>query len=200
MAEYPNINIVSSEIVGSGEIYAYYYAVKYRPFSKFIVLHDSMFLQGKLPDIDIKTVKFLWHFDTYLGGAVEAQERDTNPYFIEFCKQSEKERIYKLYYDKNKWYGCYAVTSIICLSFLDEIFCTFEFENAIKNVKLRYHREAMERVFALLCFLLDDKLFDNPSLLGNILTDYEHAYSERWEHYANGHRNKCMINKVWTGR
>lgn len=198
-SEYHNIEIHDCDIVCSGEIYAYYYAYKHRPFSKFIVLHDSMFLQGKLPDIDTKTVKFLWHFDTYLGGNRDAKI-DTNPYFINFCKIDEQEKIYDLYYDKSKWYGCFAVTSIITLSFLDKIFETYEFENAIKNVNCRHHREAMERVFALLCLLLDDKLFDDPSLFGNILTDYDNAYTVNWSHYVNGYRNKCLINKVWTGR
>jgi hypothetical protein len=201
-----NVDIKYSELKGSGEIYGYYYAWKYRPFKKFFVLHDSMFLQDKLDD-QVDTVRFLWHFDTYLGGTnngsysrSELEERDLNAFFITFCKEDQRQQIFDLYYDKNNWYGCFGVASLIDLSFLDKVFDTFDFENVIKNVKCRPHREAMERIFALLCILLDKTIVQTPSMFGNILKDYQNAYSNKWSNYINGYRTNCLINKVWSGR
>jgi hypothetical protein len=195
---FTNIQIYTSEIPGAGEIYAYYFAYKYKPFKHFVVLHDSMFLQRHLPITQIQTVKFLWHFDTHLGTDDTEKHTDPNIYFINMCNNIPY--ITNLYYNKRKWHGCFGVSSIINIHFLSKLFIQFNFENVINNVNCRQHREAMERVFALLCFLLDNKLFYNPSLFGNILTNYRFSYSVNWHHYLKGYRDHCTINKVWSGR
>jgi hypothetical protein len=200
--EFSNIHIVSSEIQGSGEVYGYYYAYKYRPFERFVVLHDSMFLQGRVAEFDSspETVKFLWHFGTYLGGYEDTKDTDMNPYFIKFCKENTRQSILNLYYNKHHWLGCFGVASFINLKFLDKLFEIFDFENVIKHVHCRQHREAMERVYALLCMLLDTNLFYNPSMFGDIQY-YDRGYGGvQWSDYANGCRSRCMINKVWSGR
>lgn len=196
--EFPNIKIYKSEISGSGEIYGYYYAYKYKPFVKFVVLHDSMFLQRKLPITEIQTVKFLWHFDTHLGKEIFKKNSDPNVNFINMCNRIQD--INTLYYNKQKWYGCFGVSSLINIHFLNKLFEEFNLENVINNVNCREHREAMERIFALLCFLLDNSLIHNPSLFGNILTNYKYSYSINWHHYLKGYRDLCPINKVWSGR
>lgn len=205
--EFDNILIEESEIKGCGEVYGYYYGWKYKPFKRFFVLHDSMFIKKKIDENkinNIKTVKFLWHFDKYLGKhRHEANiNNDNNLFFIQFCNENKINEITELYYEKNKWYGCFGVSSFIHIDFLNQIFDFFGFEKTIQNVNCRAHREAMERVFALLCFLLDNTLLNNPSLFGNILTDYTNAYMIKWQSYLSNIKinNNYTIIKVWSGR
>jgi len=49
-----NCDVVHSEFPGRGEILPYYYFYKKQPFSKAVVLHDSVFIQKK---IDIHFIK-----------------------------------------------------------------------------------------------------------------------------------------------
>jgi hypothetical protein len=196
MNEYYNIEIVDSEYQGAGEILGYYYGWKYRPFHKYVVLHDSMFLQSKLPES--QNTRFLWHFDTYLGQGINGTN-DTNVTFINYCDQ--KEKLLNLYFDKNAWLGCFGVSSLVTLDFLDVLFSQYNFLNCIKEVKVRHHREAMERVFALIVFLEEPLLKIKSSFFGNILTDYPNAYAVKWEDYINGYRNyNIAVNKVWSSR
>jgi hypothetical protein len=200
--EFNNISIIESEFPGAGEIYGYYYGWKYRPFTKFVVLHDSMFLKKKLPII-YKNAKFLWHFDKYLGGTADAYEKDTNYKFIEYLKPSIKSAVLDLYYDKESWTGCFGVSSVICIDFLDILFEKYGLLDAIKMVTCRHEREAMERIFALLCYLEDPSMKKRPSIYGNILTDYPGAYSINWEIYTQYLRNapnQYNIYKIWSGR
>ena len=197
MKEFTNIKIVISEYHGAGEILGYYYGWKYRPFNKFIVMHDSMFLQQKIPCINQNLV-FLWHFDKYLGQSVDGCNNDNNVTFINYC--GNKENLFKLYYDKSSWLGCFGVSSIITLEILDIIFTKYNFLNCIKNVKIRHDREAMERVFALIAFLEEPLLKTKVSIMGNILTDYPYSFNLKYVNYVNGYRNSLPIIKVWSGR
>jgi hypothetical protein len=195
---YDNVEIVKSEFPGCGEVYGYYYGWKYTPFKHFIVLHDSMFLKEKLPVLKQKVI-FLWHFDKYLGQGIEG-EGDGNPYFIKFCKEETIKPLLDLYYEKSKWYGCFGVTSLISFDLVDLIFKKYDFENCIKNVKTRHHREAMERVFALICFLEESKLRFFPSICGNIL-QFNESYNYTWDNYVHKRLNgNKLIIKVWSGR
>jgi hypothetical protein len=46
---------------------------------------------------------------------------------------------------------------------------------------------------------LDTNLFYHPSVFGDIKY-YDRGYSVKWSDYAEGYRNQCAINKVWSGR
>lgn len=209
--EFNNILIEKSEIHGCGEVYGYYYAWKYNPFKRFFVLHDSMFFNNKMDETklnNVKTVKFLWHFDKYLSPSpLLNTNNDNNLRFIKYCNcdsdNSDKiNEVIELYYNNQKWVGCFGVASFIHLDFLNQIFDVFGFEKSIQNVNCRNHREGMERVFALLCFMLDETLLANPSLFGNILTDYRNAYFMKWNNYislAPEYKNYTII-KIWSGR
>jgi hypothetical protein len=197
---YNNVTFVSSEYKGAGEILGYYYAWKYKPFESFIVLHDSMFLNYKLPKLEQKTI-FLWHFDKYLGKNITDVDitNDTNLLFINYCKETERKKMLDIYYDKSKWVGCFGVASIASLDFVNTLFEKYDFESCIKNVKVRHDREAMERVYAILAFLEEPKLHVNKSLFGNILIDYKNAYFYKYNNYINDKYNYKMI-KIWSGR
>jgi hypothetical protein len=197
---YTNVTIVQAEYPGAGEVLGYYYGWKNKPFKKFVVLHDSMFLQSKLPEsIAEQEVIFLWHFCTYLGQGVEGYNKDNNVTFINHCKPEQQPALFKLYYDKSAWFGNFGVSSVVSLDLVERIFTNYNFLNIIQKIKNRHDREAMERVFALIAYLEEPLLKIKPSLLGNI-KDYKNSYAIRWEHYKNGYRTNCAVNKVWSGR
>jgi hypothetical protein len=195
---YKNVKVVQldKEFAKSGEILGYYYAWKFKPFEKFVVLHDSMFVNSKFDILpNDYEVQFLWHFDKYLGQPRGAKaESDFNVYFIEKCKHSES--LLELYFDKTKWLGCFGVAAICTLSLINKCFEYYELENVILQVKSRSHREAMERLFALLMYdSFTDKIA--PSLNGSILdipqiNFYQYMYQEKNENR--------IIYKVWSGR
>lgn len=198
--QFHDVEIFNSEILGCGEVYGYYYAWKYKPFKTFVVLHDGMFLKSKLLSLtNNQKVIFLWHFDEYLGQG-ENGEGDSNPYFIKMLKEETINSMFDLYYKKEKWFGCFGVTSIITLELVNLMFQKYNFYDCIKNVSNRHHREAMERIFALICFLEEKKLLLKPSICGNILSISE-SYNYTWEHYIKGIKfeNK-LITKIWSGR
>lgn len=197
-AEYTNVSLVQSDYPKAGEILGYYYGWKYRPFKTMVVMHDCMFLQSKLPELT-QSVLFLWHFDTYLGQGIEGAANDTNVTFLNYCEPNTD--LFKLYYAKADWLGCFGAASLITLDCVDRIFANYNFLKCVQEVKSRPEREAMERVFAILAYMVEPRLKEKPSLLGNILTDYPGAYQVNWQNYAEGYRNpNIMINRVWSGR
>ena len=207
---YNNIIFAQSEYKGAGEILGYHYAYKYKLFETFIVLHDSMFLNYKLPKIN-QSIIFLWHFSKYLRKNKANRNNsninnDINLLFISYCKERERENMLNLYYSKTKWVGCFGVASIVSLEFINMIFNKYDLENCIKNVKTKEHRESMERVLAILSFLEEPKLENNKSLFGNILCDYNNSFAYNYNNYINdinninnNNKNYKMI-KIWAGR
>lgn len=194
--EFVNILLKKSEIVGSGEGYAYYYAWKYRPFKKFIVMHDSMFFNKKVNFDHIIDVKFLWHFHNYNWFNETYLDM-----LLENC--STTNDFLNLFNNKNQWYGCFGVCSVITLDFLDKLFHDFHLEKVIERVNCRDHRMCLERIFAVLCFLIHDdkeKMYSNPSIFGNIHNS-KNAFHQRWNHYINkdyDDHSECI--KIWSGR
>lgn len=187
---FDNISIVfsESELKGAGEILGYYYAWKYNPFKQFVVLHDSMFMQEKLPIIDTN-VKFLWHFDQYCH--LDHFENLIN-------KIDDSFRFYLLdLYHKSTCNGCFGVSSIIKSDFLKILFRKYDLEKFIHNIKTRLDRESIERIFALICILNEPTLIHNPSIYGDILKNY--TWGLTWEQYKNTNLSYKMI-KIFSGR
>jgi hypothetical protein len=200
---FDNIEIVESEYKRAGEVLGYFYGWKHRPFKKFVVLHDSMFIQEKIDFNSYhQNILFLWHFDTYLGQTQQQWDSgsiDNNKNFIEHLKGDTIKIVKKLYLDKSSWLGCFGVSSFVTLEFVDLIFDKYDFLNVIKKINSRHDRETMERVFALLGFLEEIKLKDNPSILGNIINEYPYA-GLRWYQYKQITNPKTKIIKIFSGR
>lgn len=195
---YNNVTIVTleKEFARAGEILGYYYAWKFKPFEKFVVLHDSMFIHSKFDIINNPyEVQFLWHFDTYLGqnrGATA--DCDGNVFFIEKCKNSDQ--LLNLYFDKTKWLGCFGVASMCTLNIVNQCFEIYNLENVILQVKTRPNREAMERLFALMMYnSFPTKI--SPSLNGSILDVKQINF---YQYNYNHEKSDKIMHKIWTGR
>ena len=119
---FKNIEIVESEFKGAGEALGYYYVWKHRPFKKFVVMHDSMFIQEKIDFSRFdQNIVFLWHFDTYLGQTREQWDSgssDNNKNFIEHLKPEQINSVKNLYLDKSAWLGCFGVSSFVTIQFV----------------------------------------------------------------------------------
>ncbi len=185
--------VVKSEFSGAGEILAYYYYWKLRPFEKAVMIHDAVFIHTQIPVDNIDTVKFMWHFEhTWDDPASEA-------FFL--GKLSVGHEIVEKYNQKTDWWGCFGVQSVINLDFLDRLVEKYDLFALLPYVKIRLHRCYMERVFALLCTLEDPNLAYEPSIYGLIQTHqrWGYTYAEYFSSKLEGAVYRPVV-KVWTGR
>ena len=61
--EYQNVSVVQSEYPKRGELLPYYYFFKNHYWENAVIIHDSVFIQTRVPYIKLKTnVLPLWHF------------------------------------------------------------------------------------------------------------------------------------------
>lgn len=186
-ADMTNVAVVESEYHGRGELLAYYYFYKLKPFDKAIVIHDSVFIQKYINFQSTDPVSFLWNFqhtwDTPHG---EIQ-------LIQHLKDSE--RLYPLHMSQDKWLGCFGVMSVIDYVFLSNLQDTYGFFNLLNHVTHRGARCHLERVFALLCYA---ELGNVKSFLGDIHAHYTNSFT--FEKYISSGIVDSNIIKVFTGR
>ena len=186
--------VIKSEFPQSGELLGYYYFYKTRMFSQAVILHDSVFLQERLPVVK-KPVSFLWHFA--YPPAYPKEEKQ----FVR--KLRHHHSLLHLYEKKNKWFGCFGVQSVIRLDYLDFLETKYGlFKLLLPFIKNRFDRQCIERVFALVCSVECSYLLETPSLFGNI-----HTYPIKWGFTLDDMKNKpkslvfhVPAIKVWTGR
>jgi hypothetical protein len=152
--------VIQSEFPTCGELLAYYYFQKTRPFERAVIIHDSVFINESINFDDIKDVKFLWDFT-----------HDWNNPEIEACiikLMDPSEKLFELYNNTNLWVGCFGAMTVITLDFIDKIFKKETMEFLIKCIRSRKERMAFERILACLCILEKPSLIQEPSIFGNI--------------------------------
>jgi len=188
-----NCFVIQSEFPGAGELLGYYYFHKYKLFDKAIVIHDSSFLNSKLPVENINTARFIWHF---------SHEWNIPSAEIELLQVlNNAEWLTNIYNDTNKWKGCFGIQSVITYTFLDTIMTKYNLVDLFKLVNHRNTRCNMERVFGLLCCAEDPDINKHPSIMG-LIHDCEdfgtvsfNRYKEHFLQYAH-----LSIIKTWAGR
>ena len=106
------------------------------------------------------------------------------------------------YYEKDNWYGCYGLQSIIDYNFLNSIVEKYDLFILLKYINSRSIRMNLERIFSVLCTYEYDNLKENPSLYG-IIHHYIH-WGYTFESYLmdieKSKLNHYDLIKVWTGR
>jgi hypothetical protein len=148
---------------------------------------------------NIVDVNYLWYFPNqqkiykYLPYAMLCD-------MIMHLNSTETNNLIKLLYTKD-WYGCFGVTSIITLEFLETVQNRFNFLNLVNYVTCRKEREALERIFALCCYSI---INTNKYYLNNIMTNYN-SFKITYDDYMNQYiinkwNNVGNIIKVWYGR
>lgn len=189
-----NCFIVQSEYWGRGEILAYYYYHKYRPFEKAVILHDSTFVNKYIIDFyNVENVRFLWSF---IHNYDKPELEETY-----LSQLSHSEELIKFHKNLEEWDGCFGVQSVISFSFLDSIFQKYNLFCLMDSILSRNERYHFERIFAVICsYELREK---DISMFGKI-----HSYSWGWgytfEQYLNhkitGEIKHLPLVKVWCGR
>jgi hypothetical protein len=107
------------------------------------------------------------------------------------------------FFHSQKWHRCFGVQSIIHLSFLEQIEEHFEFFLLLNRLETRENRMSLERIFGMLCCILDPTLFENPSLYGNVCLDYM-KWGYTFDQYLTDKKINQLPNypmiKIWTSR
>jgi hypothetical protein len=194
-----NIIYIQSEYPGSGELLPYFYLYKYKFFERALIIHDSLFLQSP-PSLEeilkIETVKFLWIIPGWYD-----REDDI---FAVLGNLPNVSGLVKFFHSQ-KWYRCFGVQSIIHISFLEQMEEHFELFLLLNQLKTRENRMSLERIFGMLCSILDPTLFQNknPSLYGNICLDYM-KWGYTFNQYLCDKKTNQIPNypmiKIWTSR
>jgi hypothetical protein len=195
MSKYENVTLIRSEFPGRGELLPYYYMHKLHLFDKAYILHDSIFIQKKLPH-QSGNFKLLWT----AGHFCNIKEEDL--FLIEkLSKSNDMEAFYK---EESKWKMCFGVMSFVSFEALTNIQNEYNFFNLLNFVISRQHRCSLERVYALCLYHYyqnDEKEKDSMiPQFGDI-----HKYIGWGTSYKNIMRNpeiysKLDLIKVWTGR
>lgn len=189
-----NIIYIQSEYPGTGELLPYFYFYKYRFFKRALIIHDSVFLQSppSLEEIrQIQTVQFLWTIPHWYN--CEEDIFSMIQYLI------NPSGLIHFYRDK-KWTGCFGAQSIIHYDFLEKIE-QFELFELLYHIKTRENRMSLERIFGMLCHILDPNLHKKPSLYGNIC-DYN-IWGYTFDRYIEDKKTNLPpypMLKVWTSR
>lgn len=209
-----NCIILKSEFPGRGELLAYYYFLKMRPFDRAMIIHDSVFIQPSFVEqleaklLAVENAKFIWDFPHYYDDTPGEK-----PYFqllgeglmgYPKCNRGLIEDICYFHGVQMEWRGCFGVMSVITYDFLkhlDEKFHPFQWFEKVVSRNQRYY---IERVFAVLCCL--EERTACHSLLGDIYK-YSIPWEYQWEDYLmdkseKRNRNflKSPIVKVWSRR
>ena len=200
-----NCEIVYSEFPKRGELLGYYYLYTKRYFKKAMIIHDSLFVKQYISDIEnIHDCKFLFHC---------THQWDDDAIILKCLQTSlpNSKTIIPAFFQKDKWFLCFGVQSVITLEFLNRLQNHYQFFNLLKCITSRDRRMALERIFGLLCTLEKPELGQDPSIFGNIHDYMEWGYSYNnyvkditRMHLGNSQVlqkiQRLQVIKVWTGR
>ena len=211
--DYENVTIVQSEFIKRGELLPYYYFWKNHYWENAVIIHDSVFIQNRIPYITLKVnVLPLWHF----GGI----HRNENQYLCSKIAGYLKNNIrvkQMIHYNNNdlsnsmcinskkdNWNGVFGVQSYIKYNFLNSLQEKYAIFNMLKCIQSRADRCCLERIMGIIFFLEDPTVRSIPSLFGsitNVIAKYgEISYDKHIEIIKkNGKANSPYV-KVWTGR
>ena len=160
----------------------YYYYLKNNIFDTVCIIHDSVFINSNI-DTNIDCYKILWSFE---------HNWDNENREIELLSYINDQNLINFYNNKDKWFGCFGLMTIIShkyLSFLDE---KYNFENILNYIRNREDRMCFERIFA--CMLQYN--YPRSVFLGNI-----HKYCMYGTSFEELETVKHLpIIKVWTYR
>jgi hypothetical protein len=197
--------IYEAEYRGRAELLPYMYFLRLRPFSRAVILHDSVFLQKRLDveegDLDAgKGIRFLWSIPHRFDESIYNQIHR----LIDGLKRLEKherDEVRRYYtHGKEEWLGCFGVMSIVDHSWLEALEARYHLiEDLLPLIHSRNDRSALERVFAVVAYHHQKKDVQ-PSLLGNIIgyIPWGGTFSQYLLQYDT--YQTYPVIKVWTGR
>lgn len=186
-----NCIIIQSEYPNCGELLAYYYFHKIKPFDIAIIIHDSTFIQSSFLE-HVDTIKFLWTFKHNYNNHNDELK------LINHLKADKIDELKYTHSNQTLWSGCFGLQSIITLKFLELLESEYNIFNLVAIIDNRKERCNTERIFAVLCHNLNKKLIKSNSIFGNIHKYIKWGYS--YDEYISDSNNTRKIIKIWTGR
>ena len=184
-----NCIFVQSEFIGRGELLAYYYFYKLKPFEKAVVIHDSCFMQQKIDFDIVSDFSFLWADLVHVF-----DDDDENMKLINQLKC--KEELTELYQNKEKWAVSFGIMSVIHIDFLEKLVNNYDFFNLLNVVTCRKERMCLERIFGLICSHQKPYM---TALLGSIQM-FPKKFTYVYTDYITDKIENQPILKVWSGR
>lgn len=190
---YIDIELIQSNYHQRGEILPYYYLYIKQLFNRCLIIHDSVFINKYIDFTKYNDeIYYLWHFDHNCNNLIDENK---------MMKILNNEKIIEKY-DEKKWYGCFGVQTLISYNFVEKLQNNFKIFDLLKYIDNRSKRMNFERVFSVLCTLLDNNIFENESLYGNIHNYMEWGYN--YDKYI-ADENKDILKKydlikIWNGR
>ena len=188
-----DVKVKNSIYKKRGEILPYYYLYLLKLFKRCLIIHDSVFINKYINFNKYKKdIHFLWHFDHECNNLADENT---------MMKLLNNDIIINKY-DEKKWLGCFGVQTIINYSFVEKLHENFKIFDLIKYIDTRSKRMNFERIFSVLCNLLDENLFYNKSVYGNIKNYINWGYN--FDDYINDKNSNKIDNyyliKTWNGR
>lgn len=200
--EYKNIQLITSEYPGRGELLPYYYFYKYRYFPNAVILHDSVFFHKRIhfEKLAQERIMPLWHFDLdeNINNCLRLSKYLCNSDLFTSKLVTDATNIFA-YKSQDIWYGCFGVQSYINHEFLSMIQAKYNIFRLLNVVLTRTDRCSLERVMGSIFYTESPNLYKRPSLLGDIWKDQKWGYSFE-EYCANYKHTYKPLVKVWTGR
>jgi hypothetical protein len=209
---YQNIEVVKSEYHRRGELLPYYYFWKNRYWENAVIMHDSVFIQRRIPYIKLRVnVLPLWHF----GGDFRKENSQNSLRIARYLKNGfeiRKEFQKNLYNFENKmiisnktmnWNGTFGVQSFINHGFLSKIQEKYGLFNMLHCILSRPDRCCLERIMGLIFWLEDLTVRRIPSLFGDITKTPDNfglSFDGYVKHMRKFGRAKTAYVKVWSGR
>lgn len=185
-----NIEVIESKFKKRGEILPYYYLYVYELFEKCLIIHDSVFLNKYINFEKYNdNIKFLWHFDHSANNLKMEKE------MINLLNNEEINN----YYDGKEWYGCFGVMSIIKFDFIVKLNNRFKIFNLLDYIDNRDKRMNFERIFSILCTMIDENIYIKKSIYGDIKKYIKWGYNYNEYIKDKGIDNRELI-KIWNGR
>lgn len=191
-----NCEIIQSEFPKRAELLPYYYFLKNAWFDTAVIFHDSIFIQKPIKFDKVNC--FLWHFETHAYDDIDGEMNIIS-------KLNNSEELLKLYLNKEKWYGCFGVMSVITYNMIHDINSKYNFFNTINYIRSRSDRMILERVFAVILWYEASLTKATCSYFGNIQTYCKWSFREEYifQHYLEDKQSgniNLPIVKLWSGR
>ena len=208
---FADCTIINSEFPKRGEILAYYYFWKTKPFDKAIIIHDSVFIQKYIDFSLLPEITYLWKFiHTWDNQELEIRMINTLQ-----TSEKNKETLLQLYEKKEEWNGCFGAMSVVNYKFLNDIEIKYNFlKSYIPYINHRDKRMTFERIYGLICMAhlktSNINTENNKTLFGDIHNfiqkNYETCGCIGWSGFFLPHYKKYNYNmhtpiiKVWSAR
>jgi len=182
-----NLTVINSEFIGRGEYLPFYYMIKLKFCKKAIIMHDSCFIQSKLPKL-LEPVNIFWN---------STHRWDNTESILEKLKSNGNNNLFD-FFKKDKWelsFGAILSISLDYLLKLDENYKITHLKNKILN---REDRIDFERLIGLFICHYNKTNNIKTKILFCKIHNYCN-YGLTWDSYLNK-KHKNSIFKVWTGR